>query len=105
VGDDEIVFDEKAVEKVLRKGEPSGVEVLRQLRPVLERIEPFEPEAIEAAVKAFADERGLGMGKVAQPLRVAMTGTTVSPGLGETLALVPKKGAVVRIARAVSIAS
>lgn len=105
VGDDEIVFDEKAVEKVLRTrgtGVPpvSGADVLRELRAVIEAIEPFEPEQIEAAVKAFAEERGLGMGKVAQPLRVAMTGTTVSPGLGETLALVGKPGALARIDRA-----
>ena len=74
------------------------------MKLVLERIEPFEPEQIEAVVKAFAEERGLGMGKVAQPLRVAMTGTTVSPGLGETLALVGRVATMGRLERAIVLA-
>jgi glutamyl-tRNA synthetase len=120
VDDNEIASDEKAVEKVLRAkpsgagvppvsgprgtGVPpvSGAEVLRELRPVIKAIDPFEPEQIEAAVKQFAEQRGLGMGKVAQPLRVAITGTTVSPGLGETLALVGRSSVLVRIDRAIT---
>jgi len=96
-----VEFDEKAVQKVLAKNEGEGVSVLRELRPVLEAVEPFEPEAVDGAVHAFAELRGLGMGKVAQPLRVAITGGTVSPGLGETLALVGKPGVLSRIDRCI----
>ncbi|HZW10873.1 MAG TPA: glutamate--tRNA ligase [Phycisphaerales bacterium] len=99
VPDGSVEFDEKAVSKVLQKGEPSGLAILRELRPVLASAEPFEPEAVDAAVKEFCEARGLGMGKVAQPLRVAITGGTVSPGLGETLALVGREGAIARIDR------
>ncbi len=99
VDDDAVVFDEKAIRKVLHKGEPSGLEILRQVRDLIEGIDPFEPEAIEGAIRAWCEERGLKMGKAAQPLRVAITGTTVSPGLGETLALVGKKGVSARIDR------
>ncbi len=102
VDDDAVAFDEKAVDKVLRKGaggEPSGMEVLGDVRATLERLERFEPEAIEEAVKGYCEAKGIGMGKVAQPIRVAITGTTVSPPLGVTLAAVGKHGTLTRIKR------
>lgn len=97
--DETIAFDPKAVEKVLRKNDNEGLRLLREIRPELERVEPFEPEAIEAAVKAFCDARGLGMGKAAQPLRVAVTGSAASPALGDTLALVGRNSVLRRIDR------
>jgi glutamyl/glutaminyl-tRNA synthetase len=103
VADDEVEYDEKAVQKGLRKGEPSGLELLRGFQPRLEQIEPFEPEPIEAEVRAFCEERGAGMGKLAAALRVAITGTSVSPGLGETLVLVGRDGAVARVQRALDV--
>ncbi len=96
-----VAFDEKAVQKVLAKNGGEGVAVLRELRVVLAGVSPFDPGSIDAAVHAFAEGRGLGMGKVAQPLRVAVTGGTVSPGLGETLALVGQAGVLRRIDRCV----
>ncbi len=101
VADDAIVFDAKAVDKVLRKGSPTGLEVLREVRVVLAGVEDFSPEGVAAAVEAFATSRGLGMGVVAQPLRVALTGTTVSPGLGETLAVLGRESVLARIDRCV----
>lgn len=99
VPDDAVEFDEKAVAKVLQKGEPSGMAMLAELRPVLDRVEPFAPEAIDGAIKSYCESRALGLGKAAQPLRVAVTGGTVSPGLGDTLALVGRAGALRRIDR------
>ncbi len=97
--DDGVTFDEKAVEKTLRKGDPTGLAVLRDFLPTLESLADFAPEAIDAAATAFCESRSLGMGKLAQPLRVAVTGSTVSPGLGETLGLIGREGAVRRIRR------
>ncbi|MBK7404190.1 MAG: glutamate--tRNA ligase [Phycisphaerales bacterium] len=99
IADDSVVFDEKSVAKVLHKGEPTGLAVLKEFRPILGGLESFEPEAIELAVKAFCEARSLGMGKLAQPVRVALTGGTVSPGLGETIALVGRAGSLARIDR------
>lgn len=96
---EEIRFDDKAVAKALHKGEPNGLAVLAEFRESLASIEPFEREQIEAAVKAFCESREIGMGKLAQPLRVAITGGNVSPGLGETLGLVGRDGALARIDR------
>ncbi|MEO0482703.1 MAG: glutamate--tRNA ligase family protein [Planctomycetota bacterium] len=100
--DDAIVYDEKAVAKGLIKGDPSGHALLEAFAPTLAHIDPYTPEAIEDAVKAFAESRGVGMGKLAAPLRVAITGTNVSPPLGETLALVGRDGVSARVARALA---
>ncbi len=99
IADDAVVFDDKAVAKSLRKGDPNGLSMLPELRALVEGLDPFEPEAIESGAKAFCEARELGMGKVAQPLRVAITGTSVSPGLGDTLALVGKASVLARIDR------
>ncbi|HRQ73776.1 MAG TPA: glutamate--tRNA ligase, partial [Phycisphaerales bacterium] len=88
ISDDAVEFDEKAVEKTLRKGDPRGLDVLRDFLPALVSLADFTPDAIDAAAKAFCERRSLGMGKLAQPLRVAVSGSTVSPGLGETLGLI-----------------
>ena len=101
--DDAVEFDEKAVGKVLAKGEPTGLSVLEELRGVLAGVESWEAGSIEAVCGAFAESKGLGMGKVAQPLRVAVTGGTVSPGLGDTLALVGKASVLARIDRCLRV--
>ena len=97
--DDAIEFDEKAVAKVLAKNDGQGVAVLRDLAQRLDEIHPWDAPSIEAFVKRYAEEHSLGLGKVAQPLRVALTGSTVSPSIGETLVLVGKTSAARRIAR------
>ncbi|VAX39105.1 Glutamyl-tRNA synthetase @ Glutamyl-tRNA(Gln) synthetase [hydrothermal vent metagenome] len=101
--DEAIEFDPKAVKKGLHKGDPAGLSVLGDFRERLATIESFEPKVIEAEVKAFCEARELGMGKLAQPLRVAITGSTVSPGLGETLALVGKESALARVDRCLDV--
>lgn len=98
-GDDEIVFDDKAVRKVLLKGEPSGLSFLAEIEPVLRAVEPFQADEIEEAIKAFCEAREIGMGKVAQPLRVAMTGLGVSPPLGQTLEILGQQAVLSRIDR------
>jgi glutamyl/glutaminyl-tRNA synthetase len=97
---DTISYDENAVKKFIRKGEPTGLETLAKLRPVIAAIEPWTPQAIDATLAAFAETNTLGMGKVAQPLRIALTGTGVSPGLGHTLTLLTRETALARIDRA-----
>ncbi|MEZ6233106.1 MAG: glutamate--tRNA ligase family protein [Phycisphaerales bacterium] len=99
--DEALAFDPAAVQKVLRKGEPAGLDTLRDLAPAIGAIaaDAFTPEAIDAAIKLFAESRSLGMGKVAQPLRVALTGTSVSPGLGDVAAILGRGRTLARIER------
>ncbi len=58
----------------------------------------WSAEPLEAAVKAMAEELGLGLGKLAQPLRAAMTGQTTSPGIFDVLVLLGRDESLARIA-------
>ena len=97
--DDAYPFDDKAVKKNLAKNDGAGFDVLGELRDTLADAELWSPEALEALLKDFAEARRLGMGKVAQPLRVAVAGTSVSPGIGATLDLLGKDRTLARIDR------
>ena len=97
VNDDAIEYDGKAVHKAIIKGDGKGLELLNGFAVVVKSMSDFAPDAIEEAVKAFAESQEVGMGKVAQPLRVAVTGTAVSPPLGQTLAILGKDSVIARI--------
>lgn len=97
IADDALVYDPEAVKKNLLKGQPSGATVLQDLRSHLAEIGDWTAPAVDAAVRGFAEARGLGLGKVAQPLRVAVTGTTVSPQISDTLAVLGKARTLARI--------
>lgn len=88
-------FDPKAVEKVLKKND--GLALLKDIRESLAALSHWEGEAIDAAVKNFAEAKQRKLGDVAQPLRVALSGTTVSPPIHDTLFLLGKDEALKRI--------
>jgi glutamyl-tRNA synthetase len=60
----------------------------------------FSVAGVDAALRAFAEHRGLKLGQVAQPLRAALTGSTVSPGIDATLTALGREEALARIAAA-----
>ncbi len=93
----EIRREEKKVRKVLDAPETPGV--LRDLRGILAGLEDFGAPSIEAVLRKYAEEKALGMGKVSQPLRVAVTGGVVSPPIGETLALLGREKTLGRVDR------
>ncbi len=72
--------------------------LLAALLPALETLADWSVAATEAAVKAFAAERGLKLGAVAQPLRAALTGRTASPGIFEVLVILGHAESLARIA-------
>ena len=88
-----LAFDEKAQAILDGDGRP----VLQSLLPVLEKAEEWDAPALETAIKAFAEEQGLKLGKVAQPLRAALTGKSTSPGVFDVLALVGRDESLARI--------
>jgi glutamyl-tRNA synthetase len=59
---------------------------LEEVRALLATVEPWEPETLEAALRGMAERRGVAFGKIVHPLRLALTGSTVSPGIHEVLA-------------------
>lgn len=97
--DDGVVFDKAAVEKNLLATDRAGLKLLAEFRGTLAAVTPYEASAINDAIGAFAQARGVGMGAVAQPIRVAIAGSAVTPPLGETLAVIGREGALARIDR------
>jgi glutamyl-tRNA synthetase len=80
-------------------------DVLRAAAAVLESVEPFEAEALEAALRALADDLGLKPAKAFQPIRVAVTGSKISPGLFESLELLGREESLRRLHRAAASAA
>jgi len=95
---DEVEFDPKAVAKHLtRTIEPA----LRALRDALAKLESWSRGEIEKAFLAVLAAQGdLKIGKLAQPVRVAVTGNTVSPGIFETLEVLGRARSLARLERA-----
>ena len=62
-------------------------------------LEPLTPESIEAMLRSLAEEKQVGLGKVAQPLRVAITGTTISPPIFEAVQMLGLPRTLARIER------
>ncbi|WP_027459241.1 glutamate--tRNA ligase [Deinococcus murrayi] len=92
---EEYPVTEKA-QKLLEEGRP----FLADLAARLKTLPAFDQTVIEAALRAFAEERGLKPGKVMQPLRAAVAGTSESPGLFEMLEALGQERVVARLERA-----
>ncbi len=96
---EDIVFDEKAANKFLK---PEIVEMLEKSASYIEALDEYTEKKLEDVFKRIIEETGLKFGKIAQPLRVAVTGTTVSPGIFEMLIALGKKKTIDRIRKAVA---
>jgi glutamyl-tRNA synthetase len=96
---DERETDEKAWAKVMRDG---AVENLARAREALAAVEPFDQTGVEEALTALVDEIDVKPGKLYQPIRVAIAGTTVSPGIFESVALLGRDQTLARIDRALA---
>lgn len=96
LADDQIIHQPDAVDKVLRKNN-EGFTVLRDLLPILSALTPWTHETIESAVKTYGQAKSLGMGKIAQPLRVAVSGGTISPPIFHCLEFLGKDSTLARI--------
>ena len=75
----------------------TGRNLLAALLPLLETVEPWTQESLEAAVRNFSDAEGLKLGKVAQPMRAALTGKSTSPGIFEVLAILGRGESLARL--------
>jgi glutamyl/glutaminyl-tRNA synthetase len=91
----EIQYDEKAVKKILLKGD--GLAILAIVREKLAAMEQLTEQGIEDMLRSLAEEKQVGLGKVAQPLRVAICGTTVSLPIFESVQMLSKENTLARI--------
>ena len=92
---DEIEYDNKAIKKVLLKKD--GLGMLAVVRDRLAAMNELTEQAIENMLRSLADERQVGLGKVAQPLRVAVCGTTISLPIFDSVEMLGKEKVLARI--------
>jgi glutamyl-tRNA synthetase len=96
---DAIEYDADAVAKQWK--EPAAVrELLAATREDLAALADWSPGAMEESLRALAEQRGIGGGKLFQPLRVALTGLGVSPGIFDVMIMLGRERTVARIAQA-----
>jgi glutamyl-tRNA synthetase len=94
-------FEEKAAKKNLK---PEVAGPLSELRDRFAALAEWSDVAIHQALNDVAEKHGLQLGKVAQPLRVAVTGAGVSPPIDVTVRLIGKERVLARMARAIDYA-
>jgi glutamyl-tRNA synthetase len=97
---DKVVYDSVTVEKFFKKDGVSSL--LRDAYKRLSEIESFSVEELEACLRAIATEHGIGFGKLAQPIRVAVIGKGASAGIFETLELLGKEKTLKRLDHAIN---
>ena len=93
---EDIEYDEEARKRFLT---PERLEIFDALIEGLSGLEEFTEKGIEGVFKGVMEEKGLKLGKVAQPVRVAVTGRTVSPGIFETLEALGRERTIERLKR------
>lgn len=99
---EEIEYDEKAAGKFLT---PDMLDILKELTGKLSEVAPFTAEGIQNVFEGIIRERGLKLGTIAQPVRVALTGGTVSPGIFEVMVILGKDEVLKRLKKAVGYMS
>jgi len=97
---EDLAFDEKAKQKFLLSDK---ARVLAPLRAALAAVDDFSAETLEQAVRGWAESEGLKLGAVAQPARVALTGSSASPGLFEVMELLGKDLTLARLDQALAL--
>ena len=95
-------YDDKAARKHLT---PDAVPVLAALNMELTALPEWNASAIQIVLDAVAGRNGLPLGKVAQPLRVAVSGTAISPPIDLTVALLGREKSLARLQRAIDFAA
>ncbi|HWR89088.1 MAG TPA: glutamate--tRNA ligase, partial [Dissulfurispiraceae bacterium] len=93
---DHVDIDPKAREKFLK---PDQVRLLSELTGPIAGLAEFTADELGKIFQSFTEERGLKLGAVAQPMRVAITGGTASPGIFEVMEIVGKEKVLKRLAR------
>ncbi len=97
---EDVEFDEKAKKKFLQE---SSRNLLNELKEGLSSMDDFSESKIEELFRAICEKHEVKLGKLAQPVRVALTGGTQSPGIFEVLDVVGKEKAIRRIEKAIEV--
>ena len=93
-----LTFEDKAAQLI--EAAPEGL--LAEVADAFDALTDWTVESLESAVRTIAEKRELGLGKIAQPLRAALTGRTVSPGIFDVVHLLGREEALQRIRAALT---
>ena len=99
----ELEYDQDAVAKSLLKDRAGSADILTATRDALAAAPAWTVEVLEPALRTLAESRGLAAGKIFTPLRVAITGLSVSPGIFDVLALIGRDRSLERLARTIDM--
>jgi glutamyl-tRNA synthetase len=101
IHNDQVVYDpsDKQVRKNLINSDCAGLRALADFAGELEKLEPWSGEAAHDLIKSYCESREMNMGKIAQPLRIALSGSVVTPDMALTLEIMGKKDTLLRIMR------
>ena len=91
-------YDPAGVKKWIKEG---SVDVLKDALASLQSLPSWDVQSIDKVLEDVAAKREIGMGKVGQPLRIAVTGSAMSPGIGDTMMLVGRERTLKRIENAI----
>jgi len=97
ISDDAVTYEPNAVKQVLEKSDGAGYAMLEHLLPKFESLGEWTAAALHAVLEGTCQERGTKLGNVAQPVRVAVTGTTISPPIYDSLELLGKPRTLARL--------
>lgn len=92
-------YDEKAA----KNWKPETADIMEELITVIQNIMDFSSQNTEGVIKAWIEEKGIGMGKVMQPLRMSLVGSLKGPHLFDIIALIGKEETISRINKAIKI--
>ncbi len=95
---DEVAYEGEAIKKFLTA---DAIPVLERVRQGIAALADFTEAGLEGAFQAIMAETGLKLGKIAQPVRVALSGRAASPGLFEIIAIIGRPAALARLQRAI----
>lgn len=98
---DDVTLDEKAAAKFLK---PEAAPLLQTVTDRLAALPAWDPAAIEGVFTGIVEETGAKLGSLAQPVRVAVTGGTVSPGIYEVLDVLGRERTLERLRKAIELA-
>jgi glutamyl-tRNA synthetase len=101
IADADLQYAREAIEKVLLKNEGQGLAALKAIEPLFAAVFDWKAPALEETVKKYCESTGVGLGKVAQPLRVAVSGSMISPPIFESIVFLGKEKTLARIERCI----
>ena len=96
---DDLTYEEKGDKKFLK---PNVLALLQDLQERLKKITAFNQSNLEKTFVTFLEEREIKLGKVAQPIRVALTGKTASPGIFEVMEVLGKETVLKRLSTVIT---